>query len=112
MLSDAGAGAPVLPAKISLFGTLTTTAVLTHCAFADWTAGNGTAPNFLRHAAAGCYRRVQRLLDSGVFMRPEFGKPRECRRVYLVVTDVREPVAAPVNRKAPLVETWWMHAKV
>jgi len=70
------------------------------------------APNFLRHAAAGCYRGVQRLLDSGVFMRPEFGKPRECRRVYLVVTDAREPVAAPVNRKAPLVETWWMHAKV
>ena len=65
-----------------------------------------------RLSAGGCYRGVQCLLDSGVFMRPEFGKRRERRWVYLVVTDAREPVAAPVNRKAPLVETWWMHAKV
>ena len=69
-----------------------------------------TRAELLRRAAAGCYPGVQRLLDSGVFMRPEFGKPRECRRVYLVVTDAREPVAAPVSRKAPLFETWWMHA--
>ena len=106
MLRPAGASAPVLPAKILLFGTLTTTAV------AYWTAGNGTAPNFLRHAAAGCYRGVQRLLDSGVFTRPEFGEPRECRRVYLVVTDAREPVAAPLTRRFVPVDRWWMHAKV
>src|SRR6516165_8038442 len=61
MLSPAGPGAPALPAKIFLFGTLTTTAVLTHCAFAYWTADRPKAHGNRSHAARNACFAASRL---------------------------------------------------